>query len=126
MPAKKTMGRARRARRQTTPTAPGTVRVRKEATNARTGKRKARSPKQAIAIGLSQGRRAGSAAPGPNRGRSAEPSQVGTSGTVGARKTTTSRSSAAAKARGRTTPRSAAKTAKARGTTLRRARSRKS
>ena len=60
MPEKKTLERARRARRQgKAPTTQAGEFVREEIEHVREGKHGARSTKQAIAIGLSKARRAG-------------------------------------------------------------------
>jgi hypothetical protein len=68
MPEKRTMKRARKAAREGK--APSTVAgefVREEIEHVRRGKHGARSPKQAIAIGLSKARRAGVRLPPPGR-----------------------------------------------------------
>ena len=60
MPEKRTLERARRARRQgKRPTTQAGAFVREEIHHVREGKHGARSTKQAIAIGLSKARRAG-------------------------------------------------------------------
>ena len=60
MPEKKTLQRAQRARRQgKRPTTQASEFVREEIHHVREGKHGARSPQQAIAIGLSKARRAG-------------------------------------------------------------------
>jgi len=69
MPDPKTLARARRDRQQGK--SPGTQAaefVREEMEHVREGKHGARSPKQAIAIGLSKARRAGVKLPAPRKG----------------------------------------------------------
>lgn len=93
MPEKRTIERARRDLRQgkTPKTAAGEF-VREEIEHVREGKHGARSTKQAIAIGLSQARRAGIPVPGRRRrGRRG-------SGTVRARRTNPRRSRATLRA----------------------------
>jgi hypothetical protein len=70
MPEKRTIARARRAARQgkAASTVAGEF-VREEIDHVRAGKHGARSPKQAIAIGLSKARRAGVRLPAPKRGQ---------------------------------------------------------
>jgi hypothetical protein len=69
MPEKKTMERARRAKRRgRSPSTQAGAMVREEMHHVREGKHGARSPKQAIAIGLSKARRAGVDVPAPKRG----------------------------------------------------------
>ncbi|MEW6251557.1 MAG: DUF6496 domain-containing protein [Planctomycetota bacterium] len=66
MPEKKTIERARRAKREgKAPTTVAGEFVREEIEHIRRGKHGARSPKQAIAIGLSKARRAGVDLPPP-------------------------------------------------------------
>jgi hypothetical protein len=73
MPEKKTLERARKAKRQgKRPTTQAGAFVREEIEHVREGKHGARSTKQAIAIGLSKARRAGVALPPPERGRTPE------------------------------------------------------
>jgi hypothetical protein len=73
MPEKKTLERARKAKRQgKRPTTQAGAFVREEIEHVREGKHGARSTKQAIAIGLSKARRAGVALPPPERGRTSE------------------------------------------------------
>lgn len=69
MPEKKTMERARRDKREgkSASTQAGEF-VREEIHHVREGKHGARSPEQAIAIGLSKARRAGVRVPRPKRG----------------------------------------------------------
>lgn len=71
MPEKETIRRARRdAAQGKAPTTQAGEFVREEIHHIREGKHGARSPKQAIAIGLSKARRAGVKLPPPSRGRS--------------------------------------------------------
>jgi len=73
MPAKKTMKRARRAKREgKAPSTQAGEFVREEIEHIREGKHGARSTKQAIAIGLSKARRAGVKLPPPKRGTTSE------------------------------------------------------
>ena len=68
MPEKKTIERARKARRQgKAPTTQAGEFVREEIEHIREGKHGARSTKQAIAIGLSKARRAGVELPPPKK-----------------------------------------------------------
>src|SRR5262252_7984153 len=71
MPDPKTLARTRRDRRQgkSTGTQAGEF-VREEMEHVREGKHGARSPKQAIAIGLSKARRAGVKLPAPRKSSS--------------------------------------------------------
>ena len=70
MPERKAIHRAGKARRGgKAPTTQAGEFVREELRHARGGKHGARSPKQAIAIGLSKARRAGVNAPRRTRGR---------------------------------------------------------
>lgn len=70
MPEKQTIERARRAARGgKAPTTVAGEFVREEIEHVRRGKHGARSPKQAIAIGLSKARRAGVRLPAPKTGR---------------------------------------------------------
>jgi hypothetical protein len=72
MPEKKTIERARRAKRQgKAPTTQAGEFVREEIEHVREGKHGTRSTKQAIAIGLSKARRAGVKLPPPPRGSKA-------------------------------------------------------
>jgi hypothetical protein len=73
MPEKQTIARARRDRRagKSASTQAGEF-VREEVHHVREGKHGARSPKQAIAIGLSKARRAGVKLPPPEKGQSSE------------------------------------------------------
>lgn len=73
MPEQKTIQRARRAKREgKSPTTQAGEFVREEFEHIREGKHGARSPQQAIAIGLSKARRAGVALPPPKPGRTSE------------------------------------------------------
>ena len=77
MPEKKTVERARRAKRQgKAPTTQAGEFVREEIEHVREGKHGARSTKQAIAIGLSKARRAGAGCRRRRVARSAPPSRV--------------------------------------------------
>jgi hypothetical protein len=70
MPEKRTIERARKARRQgKAPSTQAGEFVREEIEHVREGKHGARSAKQAIAIGLSKARRAGVKLPPPPKGR---------------------------------------------------------
>jgi hypothetical protein len=72
MPEKKTLERARKAKREgKSETTQAGEFVKEEIEHVREGKHGARSTKQAIAIGLSKARRAGVALPPPRRGRKA-------------------------------------------------------
>ena len=70
MPEKKTLDKAKKALREgkSPKTAAGEF-VREEIEHVREGKHGARSPEQAIAIGLAKARRAGIPLPPPDRGR---------------------------------------------------------
>src|SRR5437016_5165365 len=73
MPEKRTMERARKARREgKAPTTQAGEFVREEMEHVRSGKHGARSAKQAIAIGLSKARRAGVKLPPPAKGKTSE------------------------------------------------------
>jgi uncharacterized protein DUF6496 len=73
MPEKKTVERARRAKREgKAPTTQAGEFVREEIHHVREGKHGARSPEQAIAIGLSKARRAGVKVPPPEKGEASE------------------------------------------------------
>jgi hypothetical protein len=70
MPEKKTIERARKAKREgKAPTTQAGEFVHEEIEHVRKGKHGARSAKQAIAIGLSKARRAGVKLPPPKKGR---------------------------------------------------------
>jgi Family of unknown function (DUF6496) len=72
MPEKKTLERARKAKREgKAPTTQAGAFVREEIEHVREGKHGARSTKQAIAIGLSKARRAGVKLSPPRKGTSA-------------------------------------------------------
>ena len=73
MPERKTLERAERDRRRgKSPSTQAGEFVREEFEHIREGKHGARSPKQAIAIGLSKARRAGVDLPPPERGTTSE------------------------------------------------------
>src|SRR2546421_4211150 len=73
MPEKRTIQRARTAKRQgKAPTTQAGEFVRETMEHIRRGKHGARSTKQAIAIGLSKARRAGVKLPPPKKGHTAE------------------------------------------------------
>ena len=73
MPEKKTIERARKAKRDgKAPTTQAGEFVREEIEHVREGKHGARSPQQAIAIGLSKARRAGVDLPPPKKGTTSE------------------------------------------------------
>ncbi|MGH8626702.1 MAG: DUF6496 domain-containing protein [Gammaproteobacteria bacterium] len=73
MPEKKTIERAKQAKRQgKAPTTQAGEFVREEMHHIREGKHGARSTKQAIAIGLSKARRAGVDLPPPKKGETSE------------------------------------------------------
>ena len=70
MPEKRTLERARQAKREgKAPTTQAGEFVREEIEHIREGKHGARSAKQAVAIGLSKARRAGVKLPPPKRGQ---------------------------------------------------------
>jgi hypothetical protein len=76
MPEKKTVERARKAKRQgKAPTTQAGEFVREEIEHVREGKHGARSAKQAIAIGLSKARRAGVKLKPPAKGRTSRATQ---------------------------------------------------
>jgi hypothetical protein len=73
MPERRTIDRARKARRQgKAPSTQAGEFVREEFEHIREGKHGARSTKQAIAIGLSKARRAGVKLPPPEKGTTSE------------------------------------------------------
>ena len=73
MPEKKTIERARKAKREgKAPSTQAGEFVREEMEHIREGKHGARSPEQAIAIGLSKARRAGVDLPPPKKGTTSE------------------------------------------------------
>lgn len=73
MPEKKPVERARKAKREgKAPTTQAGEFVREEMEHIRQGKHGARSPQQAIAIGLSKARRAGVQLPPPRKGTASE------------------------------------------------------
>jgi hypothetical protein len=76
MPEKKTLERARRAKRQgKPPTTQAGEFVREEMHHVREGKHGARSRKQVIAIGLSKARKAGVRLPAKGRSQRKRPSK---------------------------------------------------
>jgi len=73
MPEKKTIERARKAKKEgKSPSTQAGEFVREEMDHIREGKHGARSPEQAIAIGLSKARRAGVDLPAPKKGKASE------------------------------------------------------
>jgi hypothetical protein len=73
MPEKRTIERARKAKREgKAPTTQAGEFVREEIEHIRKGKHGAKSAKQAIAIGLSKARRAGVKVPAPKKGTTSE------------------------------------------------------
>ncbi|MBX3262667.1 MAG: transcription elongation factor [Labilithrix sp.] len=73
MPEKKTIARARKAKREgKAPTTQAGEFVREEIEHIREGKHGAKNTKQAIAIGLSKARRAGVKLPAPKKGTTSE------------------------------------------------------
>jgi hypothetical protein len=73
MPEKKTLEKARKAKREgKSPTTQAGEFVHEEIKHVRQGKHGARSPEQAIAIGLSKARRAGVDLPPPKKGTTSE------------------------------------------------------
>lgn len=77
MPEKETVERARRDERQgKSPSTQAGEFVREEIHHVREGKHGARSPQQAIAIGLSKARRAGVKLPPPKPGKAAAPTRA--------------------------------------------------
>jgi hypothetical protein len=73
MPEKKTVERAKKAKREgKAPTTQAGEFVHEEIEHVREGKHGARSPEQAIAIGLSKARRAGVDLPPPKKGTTSE------------------------------------------------------
>src|SRR5256885_2325905 len=73
MPEKRTIERARKAKRAgKAPTTQAGEFIREEIHEIRSGKHGARSPEQAIAIGLSEARRAGVDLPPPAKGKAKE------------------------------------------------------
>ena len=102
MPEKKTIERARRDKRQgKSPSTQAGEFVREEIEHVREGKHGARSPEQAIAIGLSKARRSGVKLPPPKRGKAATKKQAARDlarGEKGTRKTSAKRARATRKA----------------------------
>ena len=97
MPEKRTLERARKAKRQgKAPTTQAGEFVREEVEHVREGKHGARSAKQAIAIGLSKARRAGIKVKPPKRGQASARTRKSAArdyrrGQRGARKKTSTR-----------------------------------
>lgn len=78
MPEKRTIERARKDKRQgKAPSTQAGEFVREEMEHIREGKHGARSPEQAIAIGLSKARRAGVKLPPPKKGTTTEATRKG-------------------------------------------------
>src|SRR5687768_590501 len=100
MPEKKTIERARKAKREgKAPTTQAGEFVREEMEHIREGKHGARSTKQAIAIGLSKARRAGVDLPPPEKGAVPEKTRRGAkrayeAGQTGKKKASSTRSRA--------------------------------
>jgi hypothetical protein len=100
MPERKTIERARKAKREgKAPTTQAGEFVREEIEHVREGKHGARSAGQAIAIGLSKARRAGVNLPPPKKGRGSEKTRSSAkhayeAGRKGAKKTSAKRSRA--------------------------------
>jgi hypothetical protein len=108
MPEKQTLARARRDKRAgKSPSTQAGEFVREEIHHVREGKHGARSPKQAVAIGLSKARRAGVKLPPPEKGETSEK---------------TRRSAQHALSRGRSRRRPSTRRSRAVRTTLRRER----
>jgi hypothetical protein len=101
VPERKTIERARRAKRQgKAPTTQAGEFVHEEIEHVREGKHGARSTKQAIAIGLSKARRAGVKLPPPRKGQASERTRKSASrayraGQSGARKKSSAKRSRA-------------------------------
>lgn len=118
MPAKKTVQRARKAKRQgkSASTQAGEF-VHDEIKRIRKGKHGARSAKQAIAIGLSEARRAGVKAKAPKKGKASEAvrkkaqSDLKRGASQPNKKPSAKRSAASTRALKRESTRSASKTA---------------
>lgn len=102
MPEKKTLERARKAKREgKSPTTQAGEFVREEIEHVREGKHGARSAKQAIAIGLSKARRAGVRLKPPRKGQASERTRKSAesayrAGQAGARRKPSARRSRAA------------------------------
>jgi Family of unknown function (DUF6496) len=95
MPEKQTMERARRdARQGKAPTTQAGEFVREEIHHVRSGKHGVRSPKQAIAIGLSKARKAGVKLPPPPKGSASARSQAGSPRSTGRARPSRKRSQA--------------------------------
>jgi hypothetical protein len=133
MPERKTIEQARKAKREgKAPTTQAGEFVREEIEHVREGKHGARSPKQAIAIGLSKARRAGVKLKPPRKGRTSEKTRQSAErayrqGQSGRRKPAASRSKAtkrALKREGRSAASSKALSRQARSAAQRRRRAR--
>jgi hypothetical protein len=106
MPEKKTVERAKKAKREgKSPSTQAGEFVREEIRHVREGKHGARSPEQAIAIGLSKARRAGVKLPPPEKGKAKESTRKSArrdyergQGEEPTRKTTTQRQEASQRA----------------------------
>jgi hypothetical protein len=104
MPEKKTLERARKAKREgKAPSTQAGELVREEMDHIREGKHGARSTKQAIAIGLSKARRAGVKLAAPKAGKTSEATRKKAlrdlaKGSRGATKTSSKRSAATSRA----------------------------
>ena len=95
MPEKKTIERARRDKRQgKAPSTQAGEFVREEMEHIREGKHGARSPEQAIAIGLSKARRAGVKLPAPRKAKASTKASAKQSAKRAGRKTSPKRSRA--------------------------------
>lgn len=103
MPEKKTLERARKAKRQgKSPSTQAGEFVHEEIEHVREGKHGARSTKQIIAIGLSKARRAGVKLPPPEKGTTSKETRENAKrdlakGRSGGRKTSTKRARASAR-----------------------------
>jgi hypothetical protein len=115
MPEEETIERAREDEREgKSPSTQAGEFVREEMEHIREGEHGARSPEQAIAIGLSKARRAGVRLPPPKRGKARTKRQANrdlTNGRAGRRKPSTKRSRATKGALKRESRRSASKKA---------------
>src|SRR5687768_10886778 len=116
MPEKKTIERARKAKREgKAPSTQAGEFVREEIEHIREGKHGARSPEQAIAIGLSKARRAGVKLPAPEKGEASaatrEQARKDLKRAASKKKPSAKRSRAAKKALKGESPRAASKKA---------------
>jgi hypothetical protein len=101
MPEKKTIERARRAKREgKSPSTQAGEFVREEMHHIREGKHGAQSPEQAIAIGLSKARRAGVDLPPPKEGQATERTREGAKRALKAGRRGTRKRPAAKRSRG--------------------------